>query len=77
MRFNVRKMIADCGGAAACAEAISVARTTPYRWMKQGSLSSRTLECIKVAFPLLCIDNYFSETDDERNETGDTGSSRT
>jgi predicted site-specific integrase-resolvase len=57
-------MIDDCGGVSHLAAEIGCARTTPYRWIKQGSLSSRTLESIKLAFPALNVDDYFEGHDD-------------
>ncbi len=59
LRLNVQRLIDDLGGAAAAAQIAGKARTAPYRWVKDGYLSSYTLEKIKAARPELDLDAYF------------------
>lgn len=65
VRLNVRRLIDDIGGAATAAQLAGVTRTAPYRWVKDGYLSSYVMEKFKAAHPELVIDDYF-ETGDVR-----------
>ena len=59
MKLNIEKLVDDCGGAAALASALGISRTTPYRWIAQGMMSSRMFERIKEIEPQIKIDDYF------------------
>ena len=66
MTFNIEQLIEDCGGAAALARDIGVSRTTPYRWIQQGMISSRMLVAIKKGRPDITIDDYIQGEKDVR-----------
>jgi len=67
MNFNIAKLIEDCGGASKLAASLGVARTTPYRWLQQGMISSRMLVRIKQSQPTINIDNYIEgDSNDEK-----------
>lgn len=42
-RFNVRKLIADCGGPRKVADLLEICRTTPYRWQRTGTIPVQAL----------------------------------
>lgn len=65
--MRIKEMVDDCGGASALAKNIGVSRTTPYRWINQGALSSRALNKIKAAYPTLDMNKYFSEEEHDGN----------
>ena len=60
MKFNVKKLIDDCGGGSNLAKTIGVSRTSPYRWMDQDMITSTKLSDIKKHFAL-DVDIYFEE----------------
>lgn len=60
-RLNVQRLIDDMGGAASVAMVAGVHRTAPYRWAKDGYLSSYVMERIKAARPDIMLDTYFEE----------------
>lgn len=49
MIFDITKLVSDLGGPAAVAELVGVSRTTPYRWIKAGQVSTRVLARIRGA----------------------------
>lgn len=57
--FDIRGLVRDLGGAAAVARSLGVSRTTPYRWMRTGYLSSVMMERLKDAHPSVSFDRYF------------------
>lgn len=59
MKLDIQQLVDDCGGAAALSEALGISRTTPYRWVAQGMMSSRIIERILEIEPQINIDNYF------------------
>jgi hypothetical protein len=60
--FDIRRLINDLGGPAGVAAKLGIARTTPYRWLRSGHLSSRVIARLKEIAPNLSIDSYFTET---------------
>jgi len=74
MRLNIKQLVRDLGGAAAVAQAIGVARTTPYRWIAHDYVSSRSLGAIKAAYPSVSIDAYFGEGENDHAGNDGTGS---
>lgn len=63
-KLNIEALIEDLGGAACVAQALGVARTAPYGWVKRHYVSSRVLEQLKSAFPEVDINAYFEVTDE-------------
>ena len=63
MQFNIQKMIADLGGAAALARSIGVGRSVPYGWLRRSYVSSVYLSKIKQVWPALDLNHYFNEED--------------
>lgn len=57
-RFDVAALIHDLGGAAAAAKIAGVSRTTPYRWLRTGQISSRIMERLKTECGLI-MEPYF------------------
>lgn len=70
MRFNVAQLVADLGGAANAAKVVGTSRTAPYRWMKQGMVSTRVLASVKQQMPWLSIDRYFEDEHDKQSDAG-------
>lgn len=68
--FNISKLIYDIGGPASVADAIGVSRTAPYRWIRSGSITTRTLERILTECPWIDINSYFEGyTDGSRKKS--------
>ena len=74
MGFNIAKLIEDCGGASALAASLGVARTTPYRWLQQGMISSRMLVRIKESQPTINIDDYIEGDSHEKGRNAERSS---
>jgi hypothetical protein len=68
MHFDIQRLIDDLGGAPTVAKSLGICRTTPYGWVRRDFVSSTYLSKIKEVWPLLDLDQYFTE---ERNY-GDT-----
>ena len=60
-RFDVRKFVDDLGGVTVVARWLSVPRTTPYRWFRQGHITTSVLAKLKQLKPKLNINRYFME----------------
>lgn len=58
-KFDVAALVRDVGGATKAARITGKNRTTPYRWIAQGHISSRLLELIKEAMPEIDMNKYF------------------
>jgi len=65
-QLNIEALVEDLGGAACVANALGVARTAPYGWVKRHYVSSRVLEQLKSAYPEVDIDAYFEVTDEDK-----------
>jgi len=65
VRFDVSQFVDDLGGAAMAAEACQVSRTTPYRWLKTGRISSEVLARAVRSNPLIDMNKYFKGGDDD------------
>ena len=62
-KFNVRRMVEDLGGTIQAARVAETYRTAPYRWIRNESVSLKTLEKIKSNSPVsIDMDSYFEET---------------
>lgn len=61
MRFDIRRLITDLGGAANVASTLRITRTIPYQWIDRDYISSTYLAKIKEAHPALDLDNYIVE----------------
>ncbi len=59
--FDIKRLIKDLGGPAKVAKITGKTRTTPYRWMAQGFISTKVLERIKEAEPHIDLDLYFKK----------------
>lgn len=71
MRFDTEKLVADLGGPALAAKITGLPRTSPYRWLKSGTVSAATLAAIKAARPDIEIDSYFiEEKESDRHRRG-------
>lgn len=57
--FNVRRLVADVGGAAEIARITGKQRTAPYRWIEQGFVNTKILADVKKARPDIIMDEYF------------------
>lgn len=62
MEFNLKALIADLGGAAEVSRLLGKSRTTTYRYLKQGFMTTRELERIKEMKPDLNINDYFKRS---------------
>ena len=62
VRLNVQKLIEDLGGVGAVTKATGITRTAPYRWIKEGGVSSYNLERIVGAFPEVDLMAYFEHS---------------
>lgn len=71
--FDVARLVDDFGGPAKMAVTLGVSRTTPYRWMRQGNLSSTTLCAVLEARPNTNINAYFVK-DNNQNDGKQTRS---
>lgn len=74
MSFDIEKLVADCGGASALAQQLGVSRTTPYRWINQGMISSRMLARIKQCQPTITIDDYIEGNINEQRRSSERSS---
>lgn len=74
MSFDIERLVADCGGASALATRLGVSRTTPYRWINQGMISSRMLARIKQCQPNITIDDYIRGNTDEQRRGSECSS---
>lgn len=61
MKFDLQILINDLGGAAQVSQLLGKSRTTAYRYLKQGFMTTRELEILKSAKPELDINSYFKE----------------
>jgi transposase-like protein len=59
--MSIRELIDEMGGASAIARIAGVPRTAPYRWIRQGFVSTTVLEKIKAERPALSLDHFFRE----------------
>jgi|APSaa5957512535_1039671.scaffolds.fasta_scaffold206654_2 hypothetical protein len=61
-KFNVKRMVEDLGGVIAISRYAETHRTAPYRWIRTGGMSIRTLERIKSnCRHTINIDSYFED----------------
>ena len=63
IKFNARALVEDCGGVAAFAEILGRSRTSPYRAMRTGYVSTLVLARILDLHPGLNINNYFEDSE--------------
>ncbi len=61
MKFDIRRLVSDLGGASRVAQKLGITRTIPYQWMDRDYVSSTYLAKIKEAHPALDLDNYIVE----------------
>jgi hypothetical protein len=61
MKFDIRKLVSDLGGASRVAQKLGITRTIPYQWMDRDYISSTYLAKIKEAHPALDLDKYITE----------------
>ena len=59
MFFDIKSMVDDLGGATKISTKLECCRTTPYGWIKRGSISSKDLVKLKQAFQGVSFDMYF------------------
>ena len=73
MKFNLKKLVSDLGGARQVAELIGVGRTVPYGWIRRDYIGSTHLLLIKQSNPTLDLNIYFERgTNDRGNTVGST-----
>ncbi len=60
--MEIRRLIDDLGGAAEVSSRLSLSRTTPYRWINNGMISSKVLDLIVAEWAVDLMD-YFDEGD--------------
>lgn len=61
MRFDVHRFVADLGGPRKAAAVSGVSRTTPYRWLKVGRISTQVLQRVMASHPEIDLNSYFKE----------------
>ncbi len=61
MKFDIRRLVSDLGGASRVAQKLGITRTIPYQWMDRDYISSTYLAKIKEAHPALDLDEYITE----------------
>jgi|TARA_R110000764_G_scaffold19334_1_gene50900 DNA-binding phage protein len=69
LKFNVSRLVQDCGGVSQVAELLGNTRTAPYRAMRTGYLGTPTLARLLEHYPNLNINSYFEETKNDRQAT--------
>ena len=72
-KLNIKRLIRELGGPAEISAKSGICRTTPYRWIRSGVISSRYLEKLKTAYDFL-LDDYFEETTNDKPSTESTAS---
>ena len=60
MKFDIRRLVSDLGGASSVAQKLGITRTIPYQWMDRDYISSTYLAKIKEAHPALDLDEYIT-----------------
>lgn len=60
-QFDVKKMLSDLGGVSEVSRSMSLSRTTPYRWISQGHMTTRVLGRIKDLHPTINFNRYFRQ----------------
>ncbi len=55
------RLIRDIGGYAEASRVTGKARTAPYRWVKQGYVSTKVICALKESAPHIDIDDYIVE----------------
>ena len=69
--MDIKRFVADCGGATAIAKAAGVPRTAPYRWIAKNFVSSRVIDMALAHNPNLDLNQYFNGA-----VTNDSGNAR-
>ncbi len=62
MEFNLKALVTDLGGAAAVSKLLGKSRTSTYRYLKQGFMTTKELERIKEERPELNLNTYFERS---------------
>ena len=57
--FDVRQMIADCGGATSVSSLTNIKRTSVYSMLRRRRATTDQLAELKAAFPTLDFNRYF------------------
>ena len=61
--FDAKALVKDCGGVGAFAEILGRTRTSPYRAIRTGYVSTLVLARILELHPHLNINNYFEDSE--------------
>ena len=61
LRLDVAGLVADQGGARRVAQIVGVSRSTPYRWIREGSIGFRLVEALLANDPRLDLREYLRE----------------
>ena len=64
-KLNIKRLVTDLGGVKITSLKLGLSRTTPYRWIEQGHMSTRILEEIKTMNPEIDINKYMEIVNDE------------
>jgi len=64
-QLNIKRLIVDLGGVSNTSLMLGISRTTPYRWIAQGHMSSRILDQIKTKYPKINLNKYYEVIDEQ------------